>query len=53
MLAAGVLQSGFGAETSGLAEEFRSPPDARKPYVMWYWMKGSISKEGVKADLDG
>ena len=53
LLAAGVLQSGFGAETSGLAEEFRNPPDARKPYVMWYWMNGNISKAGVKADLDG
>ena len=30
LLAAGVLPSGFGAETSGLTEEFRNPPDALK-----------------------
>ncbi len=36
-----------------LATDFVNPPDARKPYVMWYWMGGNISQEGVKADLDG
>ena len=41
------------ANTVGMAEQFKNPPDARKPYVMWYWMGGNISKAGVKADLDG
>ena len=40
------------ATTSQLKKDFVDPPDIRKPYVMWYWMGGNISKEGVKADLD-
>ena len=41
------------ASALDLKADFKNPPDARKPYVMWYWMGGNISKEGVKADLDG
>ena len=29
-----------------------NPPDSAKPYVMWYWMGGNISKTGLKKDLD-
>lgn len=35
-----------------LAELFQSPPDETKPWVFWYWMKASASKEGITADLE-
>ncbi len=39
-------------EPNRLAKHFAEPPEATKPYVMWYWIGGNISKEGIKADLD-
>jgi hypothetical protein len=35
-----------------LANEFRSPPEATKPRCYWYWMNGSMSKEGITKDLE-
>jgi len=35
-----------------LEQNFYHPPDSAKPYVMWYWMGGNISKPGLKKDLD-
>lgn len=26
--------------------------DSAKPWVFWYWMKASVSREGIKADLE-
>lgn len=31
---------------------FANPPDAAKPWVFWYWMKGAVSREGITADLE-
>ena len=39
------------AETSRLAEEFKNPPVSVKPHVLWYWINGNISREGLTADL--
>ena len=27
--------------------------DASRPWTFWYWMYGAVSKEGIKADLQG
>ncbi|GAB3010477.1 glycosyl hydrolase [Niabella terrae] len=32
---------------------FANPPDAAKPWVLWYWMHGAVSREGITADLEG
>ncbi|MFT2010030.1 glycosyl hydrolase [Pontibacter sp. 13R65] len=37
---------------SALSAAFQSPPAAAKPWVLWYWMHASSSKEGVTADLE-
>lgn len=34
-----------------LADGFRSPPDAARPWVWWHWMDGQVSKEGIDRDL--
>lgn len=31
---------------------FNHPPESAKPWVLWYWMHGAISKEGLTADLE-
>ena len=31
---------------------FRSPSDETKPIMIWQWMDGLVSKEGITADLE-
>jgi hypothetical protein len=33
-------------------KEFRNPPASAKPWVFWYWMQASVSKQGITADLE-
>ncbi|MBN1910431.1 MAG: discoidin domain-containing protein [Pirellulales bacterium] len=40
------------ATPSDLEENFRSPPDAARPWVYWFWMNGNLTKEGITADLE-
>lgn len=35
-----------------LAAAFRDPPPAAHPWVFWYWMSASSSREGITADLE-
>lgn len=47
--------NGF-AQTKGnisLEEVFKNPPESARPWVLWYWMHGAVSKEGITADLEG
>jgi hypothetical protein len=34
-----------------LEKAFESPPPSASPWVFWYWMQASVSKEGITADL--
>ncbi len=34
-----------------LEKAFGSPPPSASPWVFWYWMQASVSKEGITADL--
>jgi hypothetical protein len=34
------------------ATEFLNPPDQYKTWVYWWWLKGWIDEEGIRADLD-
>jgi len=36
-----------------LEKGFQNPPPGAKPRVWWHWMNGNITKEGIRADLDG
>ena len=44
------LEKGFDKEIS--AAEFLNPPDHYKTWVYWWWLKGWIDEEGIRADLD-
>ncbi|HEX7494702.1 MAG TPA: glycosyl hydrolase [Bacteroidales bacterium] len=35
-----------------LEELFRNPPENAKPWVMWWWQDGNVTKEGIKEDLE-
>ena len=35
-----------------LKQAFLHPPESAKPWVFWYWMQASVSKEGITADLE-
>ena len=35
-----------------LEEAFLHPSDAAKPIMIWQWMDGVVSKEGITADLE-
>lgn len=32
--------------------EFETPPDQYRPRFYWFWMGGSMTKEGIRADLE-
>ncbi|MFT3844416.1 MAG: glycosyl hydrolase [Lacibacter sp.] len=40
------------AAQKSIEQNFLNPPASAKPWVFWYWMYGSVSKEGIKADLE-
>lgn len=42
----------LGAGESALDTGFTTPAQEDRPRVWWDWMNGSISKEGIKADLE-
>jgi hypothetical protein len=35
-----------------LAQEFRDPPAAARPWVYWFFMDGNLSREGITTDLE-
>lgn len=39
-------------ESSWLEDSFRSPPRSARPLVIWQWMNGCVSREGITADLE-
>ena len=39
-------------QTRSLRDQFLSPSDEAKPWTFWYWMYGTVSKEGITADLE-
>jgi hypothetical protein len=35
-----------------LRRQFAQPPKAYRPWVLWHWMDGNITREGISADLE-
>jgi hypothetical protein len=43
----------FSARADGdLAEGFQNPPHEAKAGMMWYWIRGNVTEEGIDADLE-
>jgi hypothetical protein len=41
------------SEADRLAGFFLRPPAESRPWCYWYWMNGNITREGIRADLQG
>ncbi|MGB8192076.1 MAG: glycosyl hydrolase [Chitinophagaceae bacterium] len=50
LLSAFACLPSIGQQTD-LKKIFLSPPESAKPWVFWYWMQASVSREGITADL--
>src|SRR4051812_44211782 len=50
--AAGEIPVDIAAEDSLLLKDFKNPPNEARPWVFWYWIVASVSKEGITADLE-
>ncbi|MCX6896676.1 MAG: glycosyl hydrolase, partial [Verrucomicrobia bacterium] len=48
----GLLCAGRAGAVDSLAESFRNPPQSAKPLIIWQWMNGVASREGITADLE-
>jgi hypothetical protein len=35
-----------------LEENFKDPPVSSAPQVIWFWMNGNVTKEGITLDLE-
>ncbi|AWB66218.1 glycoside hydrolase [Saccharobesus litoralis] len=44
-------ESFYHAPAAELKANFKTPPDAVKPWVYWYWINDHISKQGIENDL--
>lgn len=40
------------ASAQSLEETFRTPPEEAKPLMIWQWMDGMVTREGITADLE-
>ncbi|MFL5774379.1 MAG: glycosyl hydrolase, partial [Flavisolibacter sp.] len=39
-------------DADSLEKNFLQPSQSAKPQVMWFWMNGHISREGITLDLE-
>ena len=37
---------------STLEENFKDPPTSSFPQLLWFWMNGNVTKEGITLDLE-
>ena len=51
-LTAGLPAAGQSAAGDLLERDFRNPPESAKPLMIWQWMNGVVSREGITADLE-
>lgn len=47
-----LLLAGIGTEGQTLEDAFWNPPAEAKPLMIWQWMDGLVSREGITADLE-
>src|SRR3979490_3121076 len=40
------------ADAGTLAKSFSSPPGSARPWVLWFWINGNVTREAITADLE-
>jgi hypothetical protein len=48
----GIGLASAAAGAPGLDQGFSDPPASARPWAYWTWMNGSVTKEGIRADLE-
>ena len=48
----GIMSGSCNELASDLQSDFHNPSESAKPWVFWYWMHASVSREGITADLE-
>jgi hypothetical protein len=51
LVGSSILQLHAQSSQPDLKKLFQSPPPSASPWVFWYWLQASVSKEGITADL--
>ncbi|MDE6080036.1 MAG: hypothetical protein K2G35_08245 [Duncaniella sp.] len=46
-----VASTSIAAESRTLEEQFLSPSEQQKPLIIWQWMDGMVTREGISRDL--
>jgi hypothetical protein len=46
------LASRAAGSPADLEASFLEPPDSARPWVLWHWMNGHVTKEGITLDLE-
>lgn len=46
------MEDGSAAPANDLLKNFQNPPESALPWVFWYWMSASVSREGITADVE-
>lgn len=47
-----LVAAGISAAVPSPESVFRNPPEAAKPIIIWQWMDGMVTREGITADLE-
>jgi hypothetical protein len=40
------------SDVAALARSFPHPPDSARPWVIWFWVNGNVTRKGITADLE-
>ena len=46
-----ILSCGSRKGSPQLEAGFRNPPHESRPMVLWHWMNGNVTKDGIRKDL--
>ncbi len=49
---AALLLTPLVVNADSLEDAFRTPPASAKPLIIWQWMNGVVSREGITADIE-
>jgi hypothetical protein len=51
-LLCGTVTTSCGQSVDQVQAGFRQPPDSARPNVLWFWMNGNVTRDGITRDLE-
>lgn len=52
LLTADALPQSAATQQDSLLRNFETPPATARPWVLWYWMNGNVTQDGIRRDLE-